>query len=427
MHYHKTTLDNGLRIVTVPRTDAPSAAAMVLVGVGSRHETDAEAGIAHFIEHNVFKGTEVRSQQGQISEEIESAGGVMNAATSNDFTYYWAKAAASQLDKMLDVVMDVSVNMTFPERDLEIERGNVIEEINMYQDNPMSRIQHKFSEFVWNGHAVGRSTLGSKETVGAMKREQLLSFVQTNYTPERMIVVVAGKLDQERVESQVKAFYDAQGPGPAIRQGRALDDQFVEFQTAARVMIDTDETQQTHFCIGFKTFGRDDHRRFTLDLINTILGQGMSSRLFKKIREELGLAYYVGSANWETDETGLWYARAGVDNQRAEQAVGAILTEFNKLAQDQVEAGELRKGKEYLKGKTLLSVETSDDLAEWYGFQELLEKEVLTSQEYNDRIEAVTADEIRRVAGELLREDRVNLALVGPFQGKDEFEKLLSI
>lgn len=420
--FNKTTLKNGLRILTVPKMDSPSMTVMVMVGVGSRYEGPHLAGISHFIEHNVFKGTKRRPRRNQIAEEIEGLGGVTNASTSFDNTYYWAKAAASQTQKILDIVVDISLNMTFPKKDLEIERGNVIEEINMYQDNPPARLLTDFLEFSWGGQPVGRRIIGTKETIEKITQKQMLDFVRRNYTPERMVVVAAGNVNVKRIEQQISDYYDRADQGSA-----ATITVFEEFQKEPRVYLDSDETQQTHLCLGVKTFDRYDERHFVLDLLNAVLGEGMSSRLFRKIREEMGLAYYVGSANYEMADTGLWFAQAGVDNKRAEEAIKAILEEFQKLAEKEVGVRELKKAKEYVKGKTLLGVETSDALGGWFGFRELFGEEMISPKDYNQRIEAVSAAEIRSVAQGLLRGDRLNLGIVGPFKDKSQFEEILRL
>jgi predicted Zn-dependent peptidase len=425
MAYQKTTLKNGLRIITVPRSSSPSATAMVLVGVGRRHEPSELAGISHFIEHNVFKATKNRPRRNQVTEEIEGLGGVTNAATGHEYTFYWAKAAAPQIKKILDLVMDVSLNMTFPEKDLEIERGNVIEEINMYKDNPPQRLLMEYLDFVWDGHPVGANILGTKETVSKISRQQMLDFVHKNYSPERMVVVAAGGVDVGKINRQVSAFYEANLA--ILDRKNSVAETFEEFQEKPRIYLENDKTQQTHLCLGFKTFSRFDERRYALDLLNVILGQGLSSRLFKKIRDELGLAYYVGSENWEFLDTGLWFARAGVDTKRVQSAVRAILAEFKRLAVEEIDGRELRKGKEYLKGKTMLSVETSDELGSWYGFRELLKDELISPQEYNQRIEALSSSDLKKVAQDLLRNDRLNLGIVGPFEDKGEFGRLLRI
>lgn len=427
--FSKKTLGNGFRIITVPKPDSPSATVMVMVGVGSRHEESHLAGISHFIEHNVFKGTKDRPRRNQIAEEIEGLGGVSNAATSFDYTCYWAKAAAAQTEKILDILMDISLNMTFPKKDLEIERGNIVEEINTYQDNPLHRLLDDFLEFVWGSQPVGRRIIGTKKTVSSLTQQQMLDFVSRNYTPERMVIVAAGKVDPEKIGSQIASFYAGFKSEP-LKKG--VTEPFREFQKKPRVHLDTDDTKQTHICLGVKSFDRYDERRYALDLLNAILGEGMSSRLFRKIREEMGLAYYIGSANYELADTGLWLAKAGVDNKRVEQAIKAILEELQRLALPCLQAGlesiaakEIRKAKEYVKGKTLLGAETSDALGGWFGFKELFGEEMISPEEYNQHIESVTATEIKAVAQDLLREDRLNLGIVGPFKDESKFEKIL--
>lgn len=418
--FSKKTLENGLRIIIVPKPASPSAAVMVMVGVGSRYEEPQLAGISHFIEHNVFKGTKNRPRRNQIAEEIEGLGGVTNAMTGFDYTYYWAKAAAAQTEKILDIVMDISLNMKFPKKDLEIERGNVIEEINMYQDNPPARLLYDFLEFVWGSQPVGRKIIGTKKIVSGITRQQMLDFVQRNYVPERMVVVAAGNVDAKKIGRQVSKYYDQAAQSAAVTASS-----FKEFQRQPRTHLDSDETKQAHICLGVKSFNRYDDRRYALDLLNAILGEGLSSRLFRKIREEMGLAYYVGSSSLGFLDTGLWFVRAGVDTRRTEKAIEAILAEFVRLGRRKVGGRELRKAKEYVKGKALLSVETSDALGGWFGFRELFEEEMISPKEYNQRIETVPAAEIKSVAADLLRNDRLNLGVVGPFEDKGRFEKIL--
>jgi predicted Zn-dependent peptidase len=423
MDYKKITLNNKLRVLFVPDPNAYSVTATVMVGVGSRHEDKKYAGIAHFIEHNVFKGTQKRPRRNEITEEIEALGGITNAATGHEYTYYWIKAVSEKAEKILDIVLDISLNMTFPEADLEIERGNIIEEINMYQDNPMYRIMDEFLEFVWDGHPVGAQIAGTKESVSGITKESMTDFVQSYYTPDSIIVVVSGKFDQDRALQQVKDYY---GNRTVNHQPNKLD-LFTGVQSVPRVYLDKDKTQQAHFCLGFKTFGRTDERRFSLDVLNTVLGRGMSSRLFRKLRNELGLAYYVGSTNWELEETGTWFVRAGVDNKRIIEALEVVISELKDFANTEVGKEELTKAKEYMKGKTLLGVETSDELGNWYGFQELSEPEVLSPIEYNRRVDAVTTEDVRRTAQELLRNSQLNLAVVGPFDDRKIFEQILNV
>ncbi|PJA39542.1 hypothetical protein CO179_04995, partial [candidate division WWE3 bacterium CG_4_9_14_3_um_filter_39_7] len=218
--FNKTTLSNGLRIISIPKPESPSTTVMVIVGVGSRFETDKESGISHFIEHNVFKGTTKRSKRNEIINDIESVGGITNAATGHEYTFYWAKSAPQFAQNVLDVILDISQHMTFPKDDLEIERGNVIEEINMYEDNPMQKIMSDYVEFVWDGHAIGRRIIGTKENIASFTREQMIDYVKTNYTPDRTIVVVSGGGDLSVLEKHITDTYgqsttsNTNGPKP---------------------------------------------------------------------------------------------------------------------------------------------------------------------------------------------------------------------
>ncbi len=412
--YQKTTLPNGLRILSIPKQESPSTTVMVLVGVGSRFETEDQSGIAHFIEHNVFKGTTTRTKPNQVSFDIESIGGDSNAGTGNEFTYYWAKSAAPLAPKILDVMLDISLNMTFPQKDLEIERGNVIEEINMYEDNPMRKVMVDYIDLVWNGHPLGRKISGTKETVSAFTRDDMVNFVHQNYTMDKTVVVISGGGDHKALVDQVvNAYQDVssqKGPTAMLYQ---------DVQDKGLVNVVHKELEQSHLCMGFRTFGRHDERSYVLDVANAILGEGMSSRLFFKVREELGLAYYIGSSIWDFDETGLWFVRAGVDNKRVDEALSAITAEFIKLARNKVTNDEINRAKEFIKGKTLLSVETSDDLGQWYGFQELLEKEVLSPAQYNQKIDQVTAEQVVEVVSTLAVPSKVSLSIIGPFEEKE--------
>ncbi len=422
--YNLTTLPNGIRVLTIPRKESPSVVAMVIVGVGSRYETAKQSGIAHFIEHNVFKGTVKRPNRGQVTNEIESIGGEMNAATSAEYTYYYAKSAPNGVSTILDVVMDVSTNMTFPKEDIEIERGNVLEEIRLMKDTPPKRLLREYLDFVWEGNSLGRDTLGTEENVSRFTREDMLTFVKNAYAKDNIMVVVAGNFDKERVVSMVNNFYSSASI-PDFTS--ASYEPVVKTPIGPRVLLSSNEGQQAHIALGVTTFGNSDKRRFTLAVMNTIFGEGFGSRLFKKIRDELGLAYYVGSAHWEFVDTGLWFARAGVRIDKVDDAIKAITDELRLFKDINVTDDELSRAKAFISGRTLLGVETSDDVAGWYGFQAMLEDEVLSPQEAVNRINKVTKDDIKKLAVELIDDKRFSLGVMGPFESKERFEKLAVI
>lgn len=422
--YKLTTLSDGIRVMTIPKLESPSAVAMVLVGVGSRYEEERLQGISHFIEHNVFKGTTKRPKRGQIAETVEGLGGETNAATGFEYTYYYAKSAPVYFDTMLDVVMDISVNMTFPSEDVEIERGNVLEEIRLTKDTPTRRLLKEYCEFIWGKQAVGRDIAGTEVTVGSITKTDMHKFVGETYTKDNILIVVAGHIDPDIVTSQIENFYSSSAMNP---KKMITAPGFNEFQKSPGVMLVPHKSEQTHLCLGVKTFGKSDKRRFALDLLNVVLGEGMSSRLHKKVRDDLGLAYYVGSGNWELIDTGVWFIRAGVDTKRVEQAIKVLLGELRRLMSDLISKEEFDRAKAYVKGGTLLGVETSDDLASWYGFQALTENEILSPVEYCKQIDALTRENLRDVASEILRNDRINIGILGPFENASEFQTYVKL
>jgi len=423
--YTLNTLNNGIRVLTIPRKDAPSASAMVMVSVGARYGENEISGIAHFIEHNVFKGTKSRSQKGQISLEIESLGANCDAATGHEFTYYYAKSAAKNINKILDIVLDISANMIFPQEDIEIERGNVLEELRLIQDTPTRRLFKGFHEFAFDHQSIGRGIAGTEKTIKSITRDQMLDFVHKGYTCDKILIVIAGDINENEVEKQVESFY--QGV-ELLKESQILINEFNEFQTIPRLYVDQMKTEQDHPAIAVRSFGVSDERKYALEVANTILGDGMSSRLFKKIREELGLAYYVGSGTWAYKETGMWLSYAGVDLKRTKDAIIAIKSEMLALTKgDSITDSEMNRAKEYIKGSTMLGVETSSDLASWYGLQFLLEKEIISPEQFCERVNAISKQDVTRVVSELFREDRLNIGILGPFNNQVEFNDLLNL
>lgn len=419
--FQEHILPNGLRILLIPK-DSPSSTVMVMVRAGSRYENEKQAGLAHFIEHNVFKGTIKRPTAFQIESEIEAMGGIHNASTGQEYTDYIAKVSPEHIVGALDVLLDTFQNAVFPRKDLEIERGNVIEEIHMYEDDPKSKVGIDFFSFIFDNQPLGRFIAGRKETLQAFQREDLVNFVSQFYQPQNSMVVVAGKFVEEEIITKVNEYFL---PKPAGSLSAAPA--FLPVQTNSRVMMEAREIQQTHFCLGVTAFNRHDPRRFILDVASTILGEGLGSRLFQKIRNELGLAYYIDSSFEDFDDSGMWVVSAGVNNLQANSAIKAVLLELERLIDEKVTGEELSRAKEYLKGRLNFSIETSHGLASFIGLQALLSKEVLSVDEINQRIDGVTAEDIQKVSQELLQTKKLNLALIGPRQEKKGFEEILKI
>jgi predicted Zn-dependent peptidase len=423
MNFTKTTLKNGLRIITVPMKDNSTVTVMSLVEAGSNYESKDKNGISHFLEHMCFKGTEKRPSSSVINIELDSLGSQSNAFTGNEYTGYWAKAHHSKTEKLLDIVSDIYLHSKFPAEELEKEKGVIIEEINMYEDLPQMKVGEIFEELLYGNQPAGRPIIGPKENIQKMTREDFVKYHKDHYTAKATTVVVAGKMNEKKVIEQIKKLFDKVSTG---KKGKI--EKVTEIQKVPQAKVFFKETDQTHLIIGFRTFDRYDKRNMTLALLSTVLGGGMSSRLFQKMREELGICYYVRSSKNSYTTHGNFVVSAGVSNTRVKEAVNGILEEVKKIKNELIPENELRKAKDYLTGIMFLGLESSDSLADFYGFQELLhDKKIQTPDDLVKKIEKITAKDIQKLAKEILKNEGMNLAMVGPFKSKGEFLPLLRL
>lgn len=420
-NHKKTTLKNGLRILTVPVKGTKTVTILVLVGTGSKYETKEINGLSHFLEHMLFKGTKKRPSTLKLIEPLDKIGGQYNAFTSQEFTGYWAKVDAAHLDLALDWVSDIYLNSKIEEAEISRERGTILQELNMYLDTPMDYVDNLWTDILYGDQPAGWQLIGIKEVIQSIKRPQFIKYLKEHYSSQNTIIIVAGQISHNSALAKVKKYFKA------INKQSVKDKLPVrEKQHKPQSLIYYKKTDQTHLCLGARS-GYDIFHpdKYALGLLGIILGGNMSSRLWISVRERQGLAYYV-SAGAETDtDTGCFVARAGVDNQRVEKAIKTILNEYKKIAQKKVSPTELKKAKEYTKGTTLISMESSDAQASFVAFQELLTKEILTLEEKFAKIEAVTIDDIQRVAQDIFRPEKLNLALIGPFKDRKRFDKLL--
>lgn len=398
----------------------PSVTIGFFIGVGSRYEPDEEGGISHFIEHMLFKGTAKRPTAREIAVAIEGVGGVLNGSTGQELSTYWAKVAQQHLPLSLDVIADMLLHSRFDPVEVEKERRVIIEEINLTRDTPDDLVSLLLNELVWPHHPLGRDVAGTRESVAGMHREEMLSYLRRHYGPETTVIAVAGNVEHEAVVEQIAAQLGDWARGGASHYLPAMDE-----QDEPRLRLQYKETEQAHLCLGVRGIPRTHPDRFILRLLNAILGEGMSSRLFLEIRERRGLAYAVHSYLNYLHDTGMVGVYAGVDPGRIGQAIEAIMAEWDKLRGERVTEGELAKAKEFVKGRLLLQMEDSAAVASWLGGQELLEGKILTVEEVLEIIDAVTAKEVQRVAQGLLVGERLNLAVVGPFPEEDRFRELL--
>jgi len=415
MNYKKTTLKNGLRVITVPMKDTQTVTVVIMVGVGSRYETEKEAGISHFIEHMFFKGTQKRPNTLAISEELDAIGGEYNAFTSKDRTGYYAKVDCKHIETALDVVSDIFLNSKIEEKEIEKEKGTIIQEINMYEDNPMAKISNVFENLLFGGNPLGREIIGYKKTVFSFTRPNFLEYMRRFYVANDTVIAVAGKIEEKKIIRQIESYFSGM-----VKGQKPNFEKFKSNQKEPELKIKFKKTDQTHLMVGARAYPEGHKDRFALSLLGVILGGNMSSRLFLEVREKRGLAYYVSTGGDSYKECGYIATQAGVEHKNLKTALEVILGEYKKIAATGVSEKELKKAKEYIKGKSVMSLEASDEVAMFFIDQELRRKKILTVKEIFAKIDRVTTGDILRVARDVFQKNKLNLALIGPHRN-DKF------
>ncbi len=389
---------------------------MIMSGTGSRFETKAENGMAHFLEHMFFKGTKQRPTAKRIAEELDGIGGVSNAFTDRDHTAYFAKVDARHFATALDVVSDIFLNATLPAKEIERERGAVLEEINLYEDMPMANVLDEFDQLMFGtDHPLGRSILGPKENIRSFTRAQFKHYFERNYIAGNSAVCIAGNFSPQQAISAIRDRFSDMRDG-AVPEAES----YSHTQHEPQVRIKQKKTDQTHFVLGVPSYGHHHVDEVAAEVLAAVLGGGMSSRLFSEVRERRGLAYYVKADVAQYDGIGNFYMRAGVTNGKLADAVTVILAELKKLTRTTITAEELKKAQEYVKGTTALSLEASNELAHYIGHATLVRGTLEPLTAFNTKIDAVTAADIKRVAKELFRTDHLNLMVIGPHKGKEK-------
>lgn len=406
--HKKTTLDNGLRIVTASMPHVHSVSMGVIVGAGSRYERPGQAGISHFIEHLCFKGAKKRPTSKDISEAIEGVGGVLNGGTDKELTIYWCKVAQPHFLIAIDVLADMLAHSRFEPEEIEKERQVITEEINMSFDSPQYRVDLLLDEVMWPHQPLGRDVAGSKETVARMTRKDMLKYLRRQYVANNAVVSVAGDITHKEIVAGLEKGF-GQWRQDARQEWVPVNGR----QRRARLKVEERDTEQAHLCLAVPGLSLRDPDRFTLDLLSAMLGEGMSSRLFLEIREKKGLAYAISSCVDHFLDAGALTVYAGVDPRQVPATVAAILAELNRM-KDGIPEQELRKTKEYCKGRMLLRMEDTRSVSSWLGGQEFLLGNILTIEQVIAKIETISAGDIMRVARELFLGERLNLAVVGP-------------
>ena len=419
--YQKTTLDNGLRVLTAAMPHTRSVSIGIFIGIGSRYEAEAEAGISHFVEHLLFKGTPSRPTAREIATAIEGVVGILNGGTDKELTLYWCKVAQPHFPLALDVLTDILLHSKFDPQEIEKERQVIIDEIGLYKDSPSQRADMLLDELLWPNHPLGRDVAGNKESVTAISRDMMLDYVAKQYLPDNTVVVITGDIQHhETITAVSQATGDWTGSS-----SRSQYSPYKE-QPVPRPHIETRDTEQTHLCLGLPGLSLFHPKRFTLGLLNVILGEGMSSRLFTEIRDQLGLAYSVHSYVEHLLDSGSITIFAGVEPKNLRAAIKAILEQLSQM-RESVPESELTKAKELSKGRLLLRMEDSRSVAGWLGGQEILTGRILSVDEIVSIIDAITADELKQLAEELIVDSQLRLAIVGPIAADEPLEELLKL
>jgi predicted Zn-dependent peptidase len=416
--YERHVLDNGLRILTANLPEAQSVTCMVMLAAGSRYETPDSNGIAHFSEHMFFKGTKRRPSAREIAGEIDAIGGEFNAFTGKEYTAYYVKCAAEHRDVALDVIADMLRNSRFDAEEIEREKGVIVEEMNMYFDTPRDFIGGVYEELLYGDQPLGWDIIGRKETVRGATRETFMSYLDRWYKPSRMVLGLGGRVGDDVLAKAQELFGDL----PAADTGEPGP---VEPYANGRVRVFTKQSDQAHVILGVPSYPIEHPDRYTLQVLSTVLGGGMSSRLFTEVRERRGLAYYVFGLNHSYTDAGSLYAQAGVDINRIDEAVTTILGELRTIAADVVPADELEKARNFAKGRFVLQLESPQGLILFGLRREVLERHAPDLDEVLDGLNAVTAEDVQRVAQDLIADERLRLAVIGPFEDAERFENLL--
>jgi len=422
MNYKKKVLKNGLRIMVVPIKGAPSVTVMSLIEAGSKYENKQNNGISHFLEHMCFKGTKKRTSAGDIAREFDAMGAQNNAFTGPEVTGYWGKAHKKHTEDMLEIIADMYLNPTFPEKDLEIEKGVIVEEINMYEDLPQILVGEVFDELLYGDQPAGWSVAGTKQNVRSFNRSDFVNYRKNHYVASATTIVVAGDVEAQDIFKKVEKYF-----AEISTNKKSPKKKVVEKQTGPRVKLKFKETDQTHLVLGFRAFDIYNEKNRKLKLLSTVLGNGMSSRLFQKMRDKLGICYYVRSQVDNLTDHGYLSVSAGVDSSRVEEGIKGILEELKKIRDEKIPEDELRKAKDLAIGRLYLGLESSDDMAQFYGRQEIFHKKIKTPKDIEKEIEKVTASDIQKVAREIITNKGLNLAIVGKYKDTERFKKILRV
>jgi len=420
--YKKTILKNGLRIITIPMKNTKTVSVLALIGTGSKYETKDINGISHFLEHMFFKGTRKYPTTLKIAERLDNIGGNYNAFTSKEFTGFWAKVGKEHFDLAIDWISDILFNSKFEEKEIKREKGVIIEEVNMYLDNPMSYIGDLWEKLLYGDQPAGWLTIGKKENILKFKRKDFLKYFKNHYLAKNMVVCVAGNFGKKTTVKKIEKYFRK------IKEGKTKEKlKTIESQKTPQILIHYKKTDQTHLCLGVKAYDLFQSKKYAQIILSVILGANMSSRLFTLIRERKGLCYYIRTSSDSSTDTGYLVTQAGIPHKNVEQVIKLIIREYKKLKTVKITEKELQKAKDYLKGTINLKLESSDYQASFHSFEELLTNKILTPEEKFAKLDKVSANDVQKIAQDIFKPEKLNLAIIGPHKNKEKFQSLLKI
>lgn len=418
--YKKTILPNGLRVITQSLEKTQAVTVLILVGAGSRYETKDINGLSHFLEHMFFKGAKKYKNTKEVSEAIDGVGGEFNAFTGKEYVGYYVKVASKHMDVALDVLSDMLLHSKFDPEEIDRERGVIMEEYNMYQDTPMQQIGWDFERLIYGDQPMGWDQVGTKETIHSLQRENFVDYQDKLYSSDNIVISVAGNVDHDDLVKKITDLF------PMEKKKKAFDAPSVEVMKRDKfIYLRNKKTEQGHVMVGFPGYNEQHPDHYALKMLTIVLGGNMSSRMFLSIRERQGLAYYISTSSDDYTDTGTVSTNAGVTVDRIDQAITAIMQEYREVVDKPVSEAELKKAKEYLKGKLVLKLEDSEEYAHLLGKYQVLYDDVLTPQQIYEAVDKVTPADMQRVAKDLFDPDKLYLAVIGPYEDKERFAKLL--
>lgn len=405
--YKTQILNNGVRIVTLPMSGTKTFSILVMVKTGSRYEVKSNSGISHFIEHMFFKGTKKRPTTLDISSSLDKIGGEFNAFTSKEYTGYYAKVDGHFAHKAIDVIGDMMLNAKFEAQEIERERGVILEEINMYQNNPLIHIDDLFEECVYGDNPAGWDTIGTKKNIQSLKRKDFMDYLKTQYRGNNVVVGLAGNFNDADINFVKKIFNQ-------LPSGEGREEfQYKGKQINPRIKIKNQKTQQVNLSLGFRAHSYNHVDFYAIKLLGVILGGSMSSRLFISVRERKGLAYQVHTQVESYADSGYLTTNIGTSPDKVEEAIKITMSEYKKIRKFKVGVDELKKAKDYIKGKTIIQLESSDNFNVWTLKQELLYAHTLTIEQFFKKLDNVTVDDIKRISLDIIQPKNLNLAVIG--------------